>query len=273
MKEKIIYDGKVFRAKGKFGVRLAKEFQALGAVMKNGAYKLPNKIGDPILETIKTAAQAQQKKAQDRAKRMEDYLLTVDEFPDVDCEPEVKKLLDDVGVQVEKSIGVEKQLKEEERQQIVQAYVDNINTYSKKLLKKSNKQMREYILEEVTKTNLSSKDLAKVIEERFGVTGRHAKFIARQEAHMAREQINRATAESIGFRHYVWQTVGDYRVRPMGGSDSFRGDNHKRLDGKIFSFDDPPIVDRIKNRKCNPGEDYGCRCTARVIIDDDYYEL
>lgn len=279
---KISYDGTYFKpVKGKFGVRLAKEFQSIGAVLKNNGYKLPRKIGDPTLELIKTTAIAERQRIIEKAERMKVKLMEAKDLPDVECDKEVSELLENFMLNMQKSlfddddskIGIKKQLSALEKQQIIQEYIENIQTYSKKLLYDSNKELRTIIVGELLKENLTVEALTNIIQGRYGIAERHAKFIARQESHMAREKITKNSAKSLGFNHYVWQTVGDYKVRPMGGTASYMGDNHKRLDGKIFSFDDPPIVDRIKGRKCNPGEDFGCRCTARVIIEDEYFEL
>jgi len=57
---------------------------------------------------------------------------------------------------------------------------------------------------------------------------------------------NRAENEKL----YVWVTRGDDRVRP----------SHAENNGKIFSWDDPPTTG-------HPGEDFGCRCVARPLLD------
>ena len=41
---------------------------------------------------------------------------------------------------------------------------------------------------------------------------------------------------------------------------------HKALAGKVFSWDDPPITNEKGDRN-NPGQDYGCRCYARPIVE------
>jgi Phage Mu protein F like protein len=43
---------------------------------------------------------------------------------------------------------------------------------------------------------------------------------------------------------YVWRTRGDGNVRPY----------HRKLDGHLFSWDDPEMP--------KPGEEFGCRCIA-----------
>jgi len=55
-----------------------------------------------------------------------------------------------------------------------------------------------------------------------------------------------------GFDRYVWTTKKDSKVRP----------DHARLEGRIISWNDPPVVDLRSGRHAHPGEDYNCRCTA-----------
>ena len=272
---KIYFDGRGFRAKDKFGVKLAKEFRKLKAVLKNGRYELPNIVGDPEIEAIKTEVKVQQDKVQAKIKAIESFLISKETFPEFNDGSVISEMVDKLTAQVNTAFGVQYDFTPEDKQFFVDSYIKNAALYTDKLTKKANAELKAYVLAEASQLNLTTKSLAKVIEERFGVAERHAKFIARQEAHIARERINQNTAQNLGFNHYVWQTVGDYRVRPAGygTAEDYKGDNHRRLNGKVFSFDDPPYVDRIRGRKCNPGEDFNCRCTARVIISDDYYEL
>lgn len=51
--------------------------------------------------------------------------------------------------------------------------------------------------------------------------------------------------------HYVWRTRGDDNVRP----------SHAANDGMTFAWDDPPPTG-------NPGESFGCRCTAEPIYSE-----
>jgi uncharacterized protein with gpF-like domain len=43
--------------------------------------------------------------------------------------------------------------------------------------------------------------------------------------------------------------------------------DHKRLDGKIFNWDDAPISNTKTGKRAHPGQDYGCNCVARPIVD------
>ena len=58
-----------------------------------------------------------------------------------------------------------------------------------------------------------------------------------------------------GFEYYVWVTKGDSRVRP----------DHARLEGRICSWNDPPLADSRYNIYAHPGQTWGCRCQAAPL--------
>lgn len=95
------------------------------------------------------------------------------------------------------------------------------------------------------------------ILEEHGVTKRQAALIARDQVLSLNAQVTQARHEAAGVTRYVWRTSGDADVRPA----------HQVLDGKTFSYDDPPVVDPKKGRREHPGQDYQCRCTAEPIIE------
>ena len=53
--------------------------------------------------------------------------------------------------------------------------------------------------------------------------------------------------------HYIWRTQDDKKVRP----------SHAANDDKVFAWDSPPATG-------HPGEDFGCRCWAEPVGDDEY---
>lgn len=58
----------------------------------------------------------------------------------------------------------------------------------------------------------------------------------------------KASQEEQESPYYVWETVGDDKVRP----------SHAARDGDVFSWNQSP----------RPGEEYGCRCSAVTIPKD-----
>lgn len=67
--------------------------------------------------------------------------------------------------------------------------------------------------------------------------------------------LNRVQQEAMGIDFYVWTTQNDSRVR----------EGHAERDDKIFRWDDPP-------EGGHPSEDYGCRCYARPLGVEGYWE-
>lgn len=109
---------------------------------------------------------------------------------------------------------------------------------------------------------LRYEEIAKDILHTFDVSRSRARFIARDQISKINGTINRAQQEDAGVTRYMWSTSGDERVRPY----------HKKLDGKIFSWDDPPVVD-ANGRRAHPSGDYQCRCVAIPVFDVDTLNL
>jgi len=59
-----------------------------------------------------------------------------------------------------------------------------------------------------------------------------------------------------GVEKYQWATKGDALVRP----------DHEELDGGIFEWDNPPIVNQATGETGHPGDDYNCRCVAVPVF-------
>lgn len=98
--------------------------------------------------------------------------------------------------------------------------------------------------------------IMKSIQKEYAISKTHAKLLARDQLSKLNSNITKAQQEDAGVTEYKWRTVGDGRVR----------ERHSDLDGKIFSWSNPPIVDIKTGRRCHPGEDYQCRCIAIPVI-------
>ena len=66
-----------------------------------------------------------------------------------------------------------------------------------------------------------------------------------------------------GFQYYVWTTRKDNKVRP----------DHARLEGRICSWNDPPVVDLRSGRRRHPGEDYNCYEKNTEVYTKDGFKL
>lgn len=86
----------------------------------------------------------------------------------------------------------------------------------------------------------------------------HAETIARTEVARAATTLTQARSQHIGATQYIWRTSNDGNVREL----------HQKLNGKVFSWTEPPIAGD-KGERANPGCIYNCRCWAEPIIPDD----
>ena len=86
------------------------------------------------------------------------------------------------------------------------------------------------------------------ILEEGNVTRRQAALIARDQVLSLNAQVAEKRHAAAGVEKYTWRTSGDGDVRPA----------HRALNGKVFAYADPPVVDAKKGRRENPGQDYQC---------------
>lgn len=120
-------------------------------------------------------------------------------------------------------------------------------------------EMREIILTGY-RSGRSIRDIQREIQEAYNVTKHKARMLARDQVATLNSQISQAQQRDAGVTEYIWSTSKDSRVR----------DCHAELEGKTFSWDDPPemwyetksrgIV--YTGRHCHPGGDFLCRCVA-----------
>jgi SPP1 gp7 family putative phage head morphogenesis protein len=116
---------------------------------------------------------------------------------------------------------------------------------------------------------LRVEDLAKQIEARQGVSDSRAALIARDQTLKLNSDIAQSRMQSVGVTQYVWVTSRDERVRGNPNGKWANADSdHWSLDGKTFSFNDPPVTNQKTGARNPPGKDYQCRCTASPVIDD-----
>jgi SPP1 gp7 family putative phage head morphogenesis protein len=96
-------------------------------------------------------------------------------------------------------------------------------------------------------------DLADRIQEETGATESRARLIARTETTTFNSQLSIARHTAAGIKEFTWSTSNDERVR----------ESHADLDGKVFAYSDPPLVD---GERTLPGQTYNCRCSAIAIL-------
>lgn len=140
--------------------------------------------------------------------------------------------------------------------------VDLIKTIPQESMSRMKRIMLDGYLDGKTTTSI-----VKELQEEFGMSRDHARMIARDQTAKLNSEITHRQQVDAGVTKYRWSTSRDSRVR----------DCHKELDGQIFQWDDPPEMwydtksrGRVyTGRRCNPGQDFCCRCCALPVFDID----
>jgi len=116
-------------------------------------------------------------------------------------------------------------------------------------------------------------DLADDLENRFGYAEDRAKLIARDQIGKLNGQINAARQQELGVTRFRWRTMKDERVTgDPDGKYPKAEPSHYDLEGKVFSYDDPPEAGR-DGEPALPGEAINCRCWAEPYLEDILDEL
>lgn len=164
-----------------------------------------------------------------------------------------------------KAIQVPPQLSDEQREKVADEWQTNMRLWIKDFSEKEITRLRKDVQASVFTGN-RRESLVKTIQKSFGVTENKAKFLARQETSLLLAKYKETRYVAAGVKQYKWGCV---KMPHQAKNAPYKpGDvryHHGVLEGKIFSWDDPPIVNDKGDRK-NPGQDYNCRCFAIPIV-------
>ncbi len=108
----------------------------------------------------------------------------------------------------------------------------------------------ETMVQRAISSSSPSPRLAEHIRERFGISKRHARMLARDQVSRHAGKLNRIRQKELGIERYIWRSTGDERVR----------DSHDAFADNTYHWDKPPRNER--GERVNPGEDYQCRCSG-----------
>lgn len=134
-------------------------------------------------------------------------------------------------------------------------YTDNIRLSIQNFGASETRRLRE-LVEDSVMGGFRSKKLIPHIFARQRVSVDRAKFVAYQETNLFVSTLQQTKYTQAGITHYRWRTVGDGVTRP----------DHAELNGRVFSWTDPPVVDKETGRRRHPRGDYGCRCEAIPLV-------
>lgn len=154
------------------------------------------------------------------------------------------------------AITVPVKLTDAQRDIIASEWGQNLDLYVKNWASENIIKMRNEV-QGNTFQGRRAADLIGMLKDNYGVGQRKAKFLARQETSLLMSKFRETRYRDAGANRYRWSTSHDERVRK----------DHRHLNGKIFTWDMPPVTDDRTGARNNPGEDFGCRCVAIALLD------
>ena len=259
---------------GEFNSKVGLEMRRLGAIFNHtrkayaiDRYKLPIDIQSAINEGDRLL--------KERVRNIYGYLeeLNKNPFPkSINLESHFQGIFIDLDKQfsstVTKDLSVPIDKTPYMQEALRKNYIENLDLSIRKLYSESVQRLRTKVYKNVEEGFRATK-LVPIIQGEKNISYRHALFIAKQETSLLVSKYREARYTHAGLKRYKWLTSEDSRVRPNAEArkTGHTSNNHRRLNLRIFSWTDPPIVDSATGRKCNPGEDFGCRCLALPIIE------
>ena len=265
---KITYSGGVFRAKTKFSNKLAKELEAMGARYSKAAkgYRLkPDRVPLNIDQAIAQVKMANREKLL----KIEKYLADIEDSRDflrmdINFDAPVEGILKNLDTQLKaslKEVGIiPPSMTDYQKAQIAKNYTYNLNYYIQKWTDSEIVTMRRDI-QKFVMAGYRAESLEDFMRKRKDISERKAAFLARQETKLLVAEYRKNRFKQAGVSQYRWSTVLDGREREL----------HRELNGRVFSWDEPPIIDARTGERGNPSEAYNCRCQAIPVVDDVWW--
>lgn len=256
---RIEYDGGIFS--GSFNAATSKRLKQIGGVFdrRSGTWMVP-KANVPASVSL-AAAQADA-----RYKAISDGIIKVLDGIDIDKSLRDSGLkggfyqtvtgMNDDFLETVRGVAIAPELTPKVREIVAEEWSNNMSLYVKDWAEQNIMAMREKVRANAF-VGQRAQNLVNTIRDNYGVSTRKAKFLARQETSLLMSKLREQRYKEIGLHKYKWSTSHDERVR----------ERHKHLNGKVFDWSTPPIVDDKGNR-AHPGEDFNCRCIAIPIMDE-----
>lgn len=268
----IYYQNNAFYSvKGRFSNKISKELEKLGAKYSKHrkAYILDkSKVPTEVLGTIEML----KAKTAGKVLALQTFLnYQIGELSKkenkINFDDAVEKIMMNLQDRVYKNAEQQKielitpKLTDFRANEIAKRYTENLNFWIKNWTSENIIRMRE-VVGQMAIDGKSRVDISNYISKEFGISQRHAMFLAKNETAMATTSYLTAKYKEEGFVFFKWRTNIDGRERPL----------HKELNGHIFRFDNPPIIDERTGQTGLPGETYNCRCTFTPVATLEFWE-
>jgi SPP1 gp7 family putative phage head morphogenesis protein len=263
-KDRVRYYRGAFR--GKFSAEISRELKSYGARWDPSSSSWRIAASDLPL-SIRTAIRVSMARFEKTVQKIDERLREL--LPEDLAEKiQFDKIFDRIIFRADKrvrktleKITVQPEISPVTRKRLVEEYTQNMKLYIQNFTKKQIVELRERVQKRAI-SGSRYEDLVKTVQKSYGVSKSKAKFLARQETNILLSKLKTSCYTENGVTHYKWRSVigsPKHPVRPR-----HKELNDQSLRGKLFRFDDPPVMD--DGQKKNPGEDYNCRCVAVPVV-------
>lgn len=250
---------------GRFNATISKELQALGAQWdkKTGKFKI-SQSSLPI--GIRSDIAASAVRFDNLLARIDKQLREIvpeeitDKLKVADLFSSTLYRVDKKLNQTMKAISVPPVLTEDRLKKMSDEYQLDMDRWINDFLVEEIAKLRKSMQASVFTGNRYETAVA-TIQKSYGVSVNKAKFLARQETNLATAKFKQIRYQDAGVEEYKWGCIAGSALHPVRPW-------HKKLEGKIFRFDNPPITTEPGTpvRRNNPSQDYNCRCFAIPIV-------
>jgi SPP1 gp7 family putative phage head morphogenesis protein len=168
-------------------------------------------------------------------------------------------IINDLDIEVAKNIkgfAVIPDLSKLMKDNIAKTYSHNLNLYIKNFSQEEVFKLRREV-EKNLYTGFRREQLVELIKDRYAVTQRKAKFLAKQETNLLLSEFTAERYKDAGVKKFQWTK----------SSSKVPDEYHKTLYGKVFSFDDLPVIDEKICQKGLPRQRYNCSCGMRAVLE------
>lgn len=112
------------------------------------------------------------------------------------------------------------------------------------------------VMRSITSPN-GTNDLITYLQKQRGVTYRRARFIASDQTRKANAALSTGRMQKLGVEKGQWVHTASPNPRHL----------HEELDGQIFRFDDPPVIQKSPLVRGLPAQLPGCRCRYLPVFE------
>lgn len=249
---------------GEFSGAVSAELRSLGATWEPKWKSYGIKF-ETLPANVRMSIADYARRASNAAARIERLITGLQEkgLPPIDFSGEAGPILSSLEKQLKKTtsdaITIEPIFTPAMADNFKRAYTESLNYYIQNWSQEAAVRLREKMAQGAL-AGFRAESMEAIVEGERAMSNRRTRFIARQETSLLVSKFRQERYQDLGLVSYRWSTSHDERVRQ----------DHKDLNGHVFQWSNPPIVDKNTGRRGNPGEDYGCRCVAIPVIRGAY---